>query len=220
MQIKLEKPDAILFDLDGTLADTYSDLALAVNKMESKRGLSLTPSIKLRSVASSGAKGILKIALNIDSTNENYLKFRDEFLRNYNKNICVKTKLFDGIKDVLDTINKKKIKWGIVTNKLTKYTHALLPKISLSHADCIVCGDTTKFPKPSPEPLFEAVKNLNLSSNKCWYIGDDLRDIQAGKAAKMLTFVAGWGYCSDKKINDWEADHILKTPRDLISFIS
>ena len=110
--------------------------------------------------------------------------------------------------------------WGIVTNKHARFTDPLVLQIGLSIADCVISGDTTPFSKPHPEPLFEAARRLSLAPQDCWYVGDDLRDIQAGRSAGMLTVAAAWGYCGEEEPLGWGADYVLKSPTELLDLVS
>lgn len=215
----LQRPEAVLFDLDGTLIDSAPDLAAAVNQLQIDRGLMPTPYEQLRPVASAGARGLIGAAFNIHPDDERYEALRQEFLSNYQNAIAVNTYQFDEIATLLQSLTELNIIWGIVTNKATNLTQAIIPHVGLSHAACIVCGDTTPFSKPHPEPLFEAARRLKIAPEACWYVGDDLRDIKAGKAAGMKTFAAGWGYCGNTEPQHWGADQILTSPSEITSLI-
>jgi 2-phosphoglycolate phosphatase len=213
------RPRAILFDLDGTLADTAPDLAEAVNRLRVDRGMPPAPYEKLRPVASAGARGLIGVAFGLAPGQAEYEPLRDQFLDNYTNNIAAKSILFEGVPALLAELEKNGITWGIVTNKIGRLTDLLIPKIGLDHAACIVSGDTTAHSKPHPAPLLEAAKRLGLEPQDCWYVGDDLRDIQAGQAAGMLTVAAGWGYCGHVEPVTWHADHIVQTPLDLLQLL-
>jgi phosphoglycolate phosphatase len=216
----LPLPRAVLFDLDGTLADTAPDLAAAVNKMLSDRQRPEVAFERLRPMASAGARGLIGIAFELTPADEGYDALRVEFLANYAAKIAEHTRLFDGTTALLANLEAAGITWGIVTNKPELYTDALLPKIGLQHAACVVSGDTTPHAKPHPEPLFEAARRINIPAADCWYVGDDLRDIQAGKAAGMPTLAAAWGYCGSQEPLHWQADAILSHPSELIRLFS
>ncbi len=220
MSIRLPAPKAVLFDLDGTLADTAPDLAFAVNKMRADRGLPLTPFELLRPVASAGARGLIGVAFGTAPGDEGFVEMRTEFLANYAAHIADSTVLFDGIRGLLQTIEAKGLRWGVVTNKPAVYTDALLPLIGLAQGACAISGDTTAHAKPHPEPLYEAARRLGLAPGDCWYVGDDLRDIQAGKAAGMPTIAAGWGYCGMTEPQRWEADCIAARPGDIVELLA
>lgn len=214
------KPRAILFDLDGTLADTAPDLAAAVNRLRRDRNLPLADYEDLRQVASAGARGLIGAAFGMKPDDEGYEVLRTEFLNNYEADIAVNTRLFDGIQELLTALEKNSLLWGIVTNKAARFTDQLVPKIGLHRAGCVISGDTTPHSKPHPEPLFEAARRIGLLPQECWYVGDDARDIQAGHAAGMFTVAAGWGYCGDSKPVTWNAHVIAATPLDILKMIS
>jgi N-acetyl-D-muramate 6-phosphate phosphatase len=215
----LPKPRAILFDLDGTLADTAPDLAAALNQLRAQRGLPPTPYEQLRPVASAGARGLIGAAFGITPNEDAYEELRVSFLNNYAAALVVKSTLFDGIPELLKQLQAQTLRWGIVTNKAARFTDTLVPQIGLGHAGCIISGDTTAHANPHPEPLFEAARRLQLAPQDCWYIGDDLRDIQAGRAAGMPTVAAGWGYCGQIEPASWNADAVLHDPLHLLDLI-
>lgn len=215
----LSRPQAILFDLDGTLADTAPDLAAAVNKLRIARGLPAAPYADLRPVASAGARGLIGAAFGLTAEDDGYADLRDEFLKNYEASIAVHSQLFDGITELLQFLEDQNIRWGIVTNKVAQLTDQLVPKIGLGHAACSISGDTTPHPKPHPAPLLEAAKRIGVAPQACWYVGDDLRDIQAGQAAEMPTIAAEWGYCGTPA-HQWQADALASSPQHLAQLIA
>ncbi|HCY61929.1 MAG TPA: phosphoglycolate phosphatase [Oxalobacteraceae bacterium] len=218
--MRLRLPRAVLFDLDGTLADTAPDLAAAVNLMRSARGLAAVPYEQLRPVASAGARGLLGAAFGISPDAPEFAAMRVEFLDNYAAAIAIHTSLFDGIRDMLDGLEQAGLQWGIVTNKPARFTDALVPLIGLGDAACVISGDTTPHAKPHPQPLLEAAGRIGLASEACWYVGDDLRDIQAGRAAGMATIGAGWGYCGNVDPLTWEADVLVESPLQLLALLN
>lgn len=216
----LNRPGAILFDLDGTLADTAPDLAAAVNKLRHERGLSPTPYEQLRPVASAGARGLVGAAFGLKPGDDGYESLRIAFLDNYAAAIAVKSSLFEGVRELLEGLSASGIVWGVVTNKASRFTDALVPKIGLGHAACVISGDTTPHSKPHPAPLLEAARRLQLEPQQCWYVGDDLRDIQAGKAAGMVTIAAAWGYCGHVEPSGWAADALVDSASDLLALLA
>ena len=211
---------AALFDFDGTFADTAPDLAAAVNTMRTKRGLEPLPSDTVRPYASMGARGLLRIGFDMTPEHADYAAMKDEFLVNYAAAICVHTRLFDGMHDLIGELTARSIIWGIVTNKATRFTSPLVRELSVTPA-CVVCGDSTPHLKPHPAPLLLAAKQLKLSPADCVYVGDDLRDAQAAKAAGMPFLAAGWGYLGEGgDPNAWGADAVLAKPRALLDLLS
>ena len=214
---RLQTCGAVLFDLDGTLADTAPDLAAAVNKMQRMRGLPETPLDVLRPLASAGARGLLGGAFGIAPQAPDYDAMRDEFLANYATDLCVHTTLFPGIGALIDDLDARGVRWGIVTNKAMRFTAPLVEQLGLgARAACVVGGDTTPHAKPHPAPLLHAAEQLTLEPARIVYVGDDLRDIQAGSAAGMATVAAAYGYCGDGAAPmDWQAQHLVETTQEL-----
>jgi 2-phosphoglycolate phosphatase len=209
-------PRAILFDLDGTLADTAPDLAAAVNWLRTERGLEPTPYAILRPTASAGARGMIGAAFGLKPGDDGYEELRLAWFDRYQAAMAVHSTLFDGIVELLDGIGAAGMAWGIVTNKPARFTDPLVPQIGLAHAGCIVSGDTTPHAKPHPAPLLEAARRLGIAPEDCWYVGDDLRDIEAGHAAGMVTVACNWGYCGAIDPATWGAHYQLDTPQHLL----
>ncbi|MGF6646749.1 HAD family hydrolase [Paraburkholderia sp. GAS82] len=208
---------AVLFDLDGTLADTAPDLAAAVNKMRHERGLEMVPLDDLRPLASAGARGLIGGAFGIGPEHPDYAAMRDEFLANYEADLCIETTLFQGIDAVLDELDARGVRWGIVTNKVARLTEPLVALLGLDlRAGCVVSGDTTPHSKPHPAPLLHAARELDLAPERIVYVGDDLRDVQAGFAAGMVTVAAAYGYCgNDIPPTQWHAQHVVRSTAEL-----
>jgi len=217
----LQDFSAILFDLDGTLVDTAPDLAFALNTLLEQEGYTALPYDDIRPVASHGSPGLLNLGFGISTDDENYSPLQKRFLQLYQDNIARETALFDGMEDVLSALEKAEITWGIVTNKPAFLTEPLLEKLNLSHrAGCIVSADTTPFSKPHPAPMLHACKIIQHQPEKCLYIGDAKRDIDAGKNANMQTVAALYGYLSDQDDPDsWLADTVIKHPRDILQWL-
>jgi phosphoglycolate phosphatase len=214
------QPQAILFDLDGTLADTAPDLAQALNKLRLERGMAPAPYESLRPFASAGARGLIGAGLGLTPEAAEYEALRIAFLNNYEAAIAVHSRLFDGVPELLAQLDRSGIAWGIVTNKAMRFTDPLVPMIGLGHAACVVSGDTTPHAKPHPAPLLEAAQRLGKAPEDCWYVGDDMRDVQAGRAAGMLTIAAAWGYCGSDGPTQWNAHAIAQEPLELLKLIS
>ena len=214
------RPEAILFDLDGTLADTAPDLAQALNKLRLDRGLEPAPYASLRPYASAGARGLIGAGLGLTPEAEEYEALRIAFLGNYESAIAVHSRLFDGVPELLGQLDQAGIAWGVVTNKAMRFTDRLVPLIGLGHAACIISGDTTPHAKPHPAPLLEGARRLGKAPAQCWYVGDDMRDIQAGRAAGMATIAAAWGYCGSDGPTRWNAHAIAESPLALLELIS
>lgn len=218
---RLEDCVAVLFDLDGTLADTAPDLAEAVIKMQRVRGLALTPYEQLRPVASAGARGLIGAGFGIGPESPDFAALREEFLGNYATDLCVKTHLFPGIAELLDALDARDVRWGIVTNKAARLTNPLVGLLGLAErAACVVSGDTTPHAKPHPAPLLHAAQILELAPERIVYVGDDLRDIEAGRAAGTATIAAAYGYCGGLPPAEWQAQHLASTTADLQALLA
>ena len=210
----------ILFDLDGTLADTAPDLGYALNRMRDARRLPPLPISTIRPVASLGARGLLGAGFDIVPEHPDYGRMRGEFLELYEANICRETRLFDGIPEMLSALEARKLSWGIVTNKAERLARLVLGRIGLeSRASCIIGGDTTGNLKPHPDPLFAAIRLLREAAADCIYVGDDRRDVEAGHAAGMKVAVAMWGYLNGGAPETWAAEWRLGRPGDLLPLL-
>ena len=206
----------MLFDFDGTLADTAADLSRALNRLRAARGLADLPLEDLRPHASSGARGLIGAGLDIRPGHAEFNPLREAFLKHYEAEICVETRLFDGMDELLAGIEARGLRWGIVTNKSTALTGLLVKALRLgARAACVVCGDTTPHLKPHPASLLHASKELGLAPADCVYLGDDLRDVQAARAAGMRSVAVEWGYGDG--LAAWHADAIIARPQDLLS---
>jgi len=212
---------AVLFDLDGTLLDTAPDLARAVNRQRVERGLEPVALERLRPAVSQGARGMLRVAFDLLPGQDGYDAMREEFLAYYLADLCVETRLFPGMDTVLSTLETRGIAWGIVTNKLHRFTMPLLERMDLlQRPACIVSGDTTARPKPHPDPLLEASRRIEIPPGRCLYVGDDERDIQAAHAAEMVPVVALWGYLGDgNPPQAWGAAHLKAHPAEVLALL-
>lgn len=212
---------AVLFDLDGTLIDSAPDLGAAADKMRSDRGLPSLPDARYRPLAGAGARGMLQVAFDITPEHPDFSALREEFFCNYERALAVRTQIFDGVPTLLDALLARRWQWGVVTNKMARFTDPLVRTMPLfATASAVVSGDTTPHAKPHPEPLFEAARRLGLAPAQCLYVGDDARDIVAGRAAGMLTVAALYGYLGDKgAVEDWGADWCIDTPMALLNII-
>ena len=212
---------AVLFDLDGTLADTAPDLARALNRVRASQRLAPLAVETTRPYTSSGARGLLKIGFGLEPGDERYETLKLEFLQFYAAEICVDTTLFDGMAELLDRLDQERLRWGVVTNKAERFTLPLLRGLHLhERAACIVGGDTAARPKPHPDPLLHAAATLRLLPSACLYVGDDLRDVQAARAAGMPVIAAKYGYLGDGgSIESWQADAIIEHPREVLEYL-
>lgn len=212
---------AVLFDLDGTIADTAPDLGHALNRMLLARGLDELPITLIRTEASAGSRGLLRLGFNIQPNDNGYVSMRDEFLRNYTERLCHDTQLFPGMAELLDQLEARNLPWGIVTNKPARFTQPLIQLLSLTQrAACVISGDETSHAKPHPEPLLVASQKIAVTPSECIYLGDDFRDVQASLAAGMLPIVANYGYLGNGQPPEtWGAKYHIDHPRDLLTYL-
>ena len=213
---------AVLFDFDGTLADTAPDLGGALNRMRIARSLAPLPIETLRPFASAGARGLLQAGFAMTPEHPDYPAMREEFLRSYGEEPCSETVLFAGIPELLEQIEKRALRWGIVTNKPERYTLPIVAALGLEgRTSCVVSGDSTPHAKPHPAPLFEAARRLGLPAEACWYVGLDLRDVQAAHAAGMRSAAVEYGYLGTENggPRGWNAHLVIATPRELIAHL-
>lgn len=212
---------AVLFDLDGTLGDTAPDLAAALNRLLAERGHAQVPLARARPVTSSGARGMLRLGFGIDPGDARYELLKARFLELYAERICAETRLFDGVAELLAALERRGLAWGVVTNKPERFTVPLLEALALrARAACVVGGDTARRAKPHPEPLLHAARALGCDSVRCLYVGDDLRDVQAARAAGMPVVAAGYGYLGeDGDPHAWGADAVVAHPLEVLNHV-
>jgi 2-phosphoglycolate phosphatase len=211
---------AVLFDFDGTFADTAPDLAAAVNRMRAKRGLAPLEPDTVRPYASMGARGLLRIGFGMTPEHADYPAMRDEFLERYAEAVCVETRLFPGMEELIAELRRRAVAWGIVTNKAKRFTECIVPLLGVQPA-CVVCGDSTPHLKPHPAPLLLAAERLKLAPGECLYVGDDLRDVQAARAAGMRAAAVDYGYHGTETDGPsaWNADIVISHPQELLEHL-
>ncbi|MGZ8256970.1 MAG: HAD-IA family hydrolase [Gallionella sp.] len=213
---------AVLFDLDGTFADTAPDLAAALNHVRATRDLAPLPLSILRPQASHGSVGLLKVGMNITPDSPDFSALREIFLQHYSDNICVHTQLFDGMAELIDQLDARNIIWGIVTNKPQRFTQPLMQALGYAErAGCLISGDTCANAKPHPDPMRKACELIKISAGNCLYLGDDQRDMQAANAVAMRGIIAHYGYVSeDCSVLNWQAHGSVNTPIELLNFLN
>ena len=213
-----QAPAAVLFDLDGTLADTAGDLGGALNHLRVERGLEPLPLEMLRPYASAGARGLIGVGLNVHPGDAEFEDLRVAFLAAYDRCLSDTTVLFEGVAELLDQLEARGLKWGVMTNKPHRFTVPVMRGLKLdTRSGTTISGDTTAHPKPHPLPLLTAAQELGVAPAAVLYVGDDLRDIQAAQAAGMPSAAAGWGYIGHNgEITSWGADVIASHPLDLL----
>jgi 2-phosphoglycolate phosphatase len=214
--------EAVLFDLDGTLIDSAPDLGAAVDKMRVVRGLSSLPLEHYRPMAGAGARGMIGLAFGMTPEHPDFDAMKEEFFVNYENCMTERTRIFDGVVDMVNALVAQGLAWGVVTNKSSRFTDPLTATMPLfSSARAIVSGNTTPHAKPHPEPLFEAARRLAVDPARCVYVGDDERDIVAGLAAGMGTVAATYGYLgAQTDISRWNAHLHIDSPLDLLKSLN
>lgn len=212
---------AVLFDLDGTFADTAPDLGAALNRQRARRNLDPIPLATIRPHASAGARGLLRLGFGLDPDAPDYPAMREEFLHLYAQALCEHTRLFPGIEALIRALGAACVPWGIVTNKPQRFTLPLLEALGVTAlTPCIVSGDTCAQAKPHPAPLLHAATLIGVRAADCVYVGDDERDVQASRAAGMLAVVAAYGYLGGRPYAEWNADAVIGTPDELLALLA
>ena len=212
----------IWFDLDGTLVDSARDLAMPIHEMRRLRGLEPIADAVLRPFTSMGARGLLMRGFGVQKGDPEFEPLREEFLARYEKSMVVHTSLFPEMGELLGRIESNGLRWGVVSNKFERYVKHILNALDLTRrCAAVVGGDTTPFPKPSPANLFYACGAAAVDPRRCVYVGDDLRDVEAGRAAGMKTIAASYGYCGDAlPPSEWGADALIETPLQLWTWLA
>lgn len=213
--------DTVLFDLDGTLIDSAPDLGAAADQMRVQRGLPSFPLEHYRHMAGAGARGMLSIAFDITPEHDQFAQLKEEFFCNYERCMMERTFAFDGVQALIEGLHRKGTRWGVVTNKSSRFTEPLTRAMPLfSSAAVVISGDTTPHAKPHPEPLLEAARRIGVAPARCLYVGDDERDIVAGLAAGMRTVAATYGYLGVKTdIAAWGAHASIDSPLALLNLL-
>ena len=213
---------AVLFDLDGTLADTALDLGGALNTLLARHGLPEKSMDEIRNQASHGTAGLLKLGAGITPDHPDYARWRTEYLDEYDSRYAQDTTLFGGVNELIAELGKRGIKWGIITNKPMRFTDKLVPKLGfIIPPAVVVSGDTCGEPKPSVKPMLYACGQIHANPQHTLYVGDAERDIQAGRNAGMTTVLAEWGYISDEDDTDsWQPDYRIPAPIGLLGTLN
>ena len=212
---------AVLFDLDGTLADTALDLGGALNRLLARNGLPAVPMAQIRPVASHGANYLIKLGTGIEKDHPDHPRWRQEYLAEYEHGFCDETVLFEGINPMLEQLARRRIAWGIITNKPHRFTSLLVPELGfIAPPAVVVSGDTCAEPKPSALPMHHACKQIGIAPERCLYVGDAERDMVAGKNAGMATALANWGYIAESDpVHEWPADARLDVPGQILDLL-
>lgn len=211
---------AVLFDLDGTLVDTAPDLGHALNCMRARRDMALVPEQLIRGQASHGSQGLIKLGFGIRQTDPQFEHLRQEFLALYAENLTTRSTLFPGMDTLLNQLEQRDIAWGVVTNKPARFSEPLLKHLGLrDRMACLVSGDTCPRPKPDPQPMWHASRTINVPVERCLYVGDAERDVQAARAVGMPVVVAMYGYLSEQDCpHEWSGDAYIQNPCELLDY--
>lgn len=215
------RADVILFDLDGTLVDSAPDLAGAANDLRIARGLTPLALADLRPMVGAGARGMVGLAFGVTPGEPDYEGLKTDFLDTYAARLLQDTRVFDLMAPVLDALDLQGLRWGIVTNKVLRLAEPIVRGLGLaSRSGALVAGDSTPHSKPHPAPLLEAARRIGADPARCVYVGDDLRDVQAGRAAGMATLAAAWGYLGlGDPVHEWGADAVIERPDGLLQWL-
>jgi len=231
-QKNITLPKALLFDLDGTLMDTAPDFFPTVNTLREEHGLPPLADDIIRQQVSNGGRALTRLALDLPQVEGNLAgdeKFeakRQRLLDLYVEHIASKSDLFTGMIELLETCQQRSLPWGIVTNKPRLYTELLLARLAdrlpiLTHCATVVCPDDVERTKPYPDPLFLAADQINIEAKSCWYLGDHIRDIEAGKAANMFTIATLYGYIEPHdQPENWQADIMVNTVEEITTLLN
>jgi phosphoglycolate phosphatase len=212
---------AVLFDLDGTLADTAPDLAAALNHTLERHGHRPLSLEQIKPSVSHGAAALIRLGFGLEPDDEEFEPLRQELLSYYSANNGEHTTLFSGMSELLEQLEQHDLSWGVVTNKPAWLTDPLMQQLGLTQrADSIVSGDTTSHSKPHPEPILHACRQIGCTPSECLFVGDAKRDIVAGKSAGTTTLIAMFGYLGrDDKPAEWQADGTIEQPADILQWV-
>jgi len=212
---------AVLFDLDGTLADTALDLGAALNRLLAEHGLPPQSDAAMRPIASHGARALVSLGFGLTHEHPEFEALRIRFLEHYEHSFADRTCLYDGVDELIRQIDARGLAWGIITNKPMRFTDRLIPALPFPVAPAVVVsGDTVGVAKPDPRPMLYASKQIGTDPKHCIYVGDAERDMQAGRSVGMRTVLANWGYISKTdRPQDWGADVRIDAPLDLLQHL-
>jgi N-acetyl-D-muramate 6-phosphate phosphatase len=212
---------AVLFDMDGTLLDTAPDFIAVAQAMRVARGLERVPDQQVRDVVSGGARAMVLSAFDVDPLSDEFEVLRLEFLDRYQQHCAVESRLYEGMAELLTEIEKAGLIWGVVTNKPVRFAEPIMHQLGLaSRSAVLVCPDHVSRSKPDPEPMLLACSQLDLDPSSVLFVGDDLRDIESGRAAGSRTAAVRYGYIHpDDDPATWGADVVVAHPLELLRFL-
>ncbi|KJH81425.1 N-acetylmuramic acid 6-phosphate phosphatase MupP [Pseudomonas sp. KSR10] len=212
---------AVLFDMDGTLLDTAPDFIAVAQAMRLARGLDRVPDQQVRDVVSGGARAMVLSAFDVDPLSDEFEVLRLEFLDRYQEHCAVESRLYEGMEELLVEIEKTNLIWGVVTNKPLRFAEPIMHQLGLaSRSAVLVCPDHVSKSKPDPEPMLLACSQLDLDPSTVLFVGDDLRDIESGRAAGSRTAAVRYGYVHpDDDPDTWGADMVVDHPLELLALL-
>lgn len=215
-------PKAVLFDLDGTLLDTAPDFIRVLNHLRLDKGLEALPAEQIRNQVSNGARALIRLGFNLAEGDPGFDGLLETFLDRYLAALAVETRLFEGLDTFLIELERRRIPWGVVTNKPSRYTDPLLTELALTERCAVsICPDHVEHRKPHPEPILLACQRLGIAPSDTWYIGDHARDIEAGQRAGCTTVGVLWGYLdAQDSPHDWGANHLISYPAQLAQLMA
>jgi 2-phosphoglycolate phosphatase len=208
---------AVLFDMDGTLLDSAPDFIAVSQAMREAHGLSPMDPQLIADVVSGGARAMVSAAFDYPTDSAEFETLRQEFLARYQQHCAVFTRPYDGIPQLLDDIEQARLRWGVVTNKPLRFAEPIMQQLGLAERSALlICPDHVKHSKPDPEPMLLACTMLGLQPEEILFVGDDLRDIESGRAAGTRTAAVSWGYIHpDDNPAHWGADVLVDHPDQL-----
>ncbi len=212
---------AVLFDMDGTLLDTAPDFVAVCQAMLAAHGRAPIDDQRIQDVVSGGARAMVAATFDMDPEAPGFETLRQEFLDRYQEHCAVFTRPYEGMAELLESIDRSRLIWGVVTNKPVRFAAPIMQQLGLAERSAVlVCPDHVKNSKPDPEMLLLACSQLNIDPSQVLFIGDDLRDIESGRAAGTKTAAVRYGYIHpDDNPAHWGADVIVDHPRDLLAVL-
>jgi len=210
---------AVLFDLDGTLVDSAPDLIVAMQRLRAEQGEPHVDTASIGEVVSKGGRAMLRRGFP-DADEARIETLLPRFLDLYFEAIATHTRTYPGVDEILEALEAQGVRWGVVTNKPGWLARALLAALALdARCAALVCGDCLAQKKPDPEPILHACALAGVNATRSVYVGDDMRDIEAGRRAGTMTIAAGWGYLNGEDPQDWHADAVVVAPHELLSVL-
>jgi len=215
------KLKALLLDLDGTLVDTAADMVATLNRVLANHNHPKANTQQASKLVSNGARALLEFGFSNAFNDYDSAQLIDEFLNDYANHICLQSRLYDGMHEVLELCEENQIRWGVITNKPLELSKSLLEGLDLfQRCSILLGGDSLPVKKPNPAPMLHSCMVMSLAPSECLYVGDHQRDIMAGNAAGMDTAAALWGYLNDgDQPENWKAKYLAQSPQGLFRLV-